>query len=367
MSLFIGVMSGTSMDAVDTTLVEFGDHHPRQIATASTAWPATLRERLNSAAMGSPLTATQLAILDADTGAFIAGAIDNLLQSNGIDPTTIEAIGCHGQTIAHAPEHEPGATLQLGDANLITERTGITTVNDFRRRDMAAGGEGAPLAPVFHEAMLHDPTETRVVLNLGGIANLTLLPKDPQQAAIGLDTGPASCLMDGWCRQQLGQPFDDGGAWAASATADAGLLKALLDDPYFDLPAPKSTGTQHFSPQWLQQRLRGFAGLDPAVVQATLLALTVHTVSDAIERHAAEAKRILVSGGGVNNTHLMDRLGEHLGRPVESTAQYGIPPQSMETMAFAWMAKRTLEGLPGNLASVTGAAGPRILGAIHPA
>ena len=367
MTLFIGVMSGTSMDAVDTALVDFSTEQPRLLANASQTWPPTLRERLNSFAMGSPLDATQLAILDADTGIFIADAINALLTENAVESSTITAIGCHGQTVAHAPENEPGTTLQLGDANLIAERTGITTINDFRRRDMAAGGEGAPLAPAFHQAMLRSTEEHRVVLNLGGIANITLLPKEPSQDAIGLDTGPASCLMDGWCRQQLGKPFDDRGTWAASAQADPALLEVLLDDPYFDLPAPKSTGTQHFSGQWLRQRLTNFGHLDPAVIQATLLQLTTRTIADAVEHHADDAERILVSGGGANNDAMLAQLNEILGRPVESTARYGIEPHAMEIMAFAWMAKRTLDKLPSNLPSVTGASGPRILGAIHPA
>ncbi len=367
MALFIGVMSGTSMDAVDTALVDFGTPRPRLLASGSAAWPDALRERLNSAALGSPLAATEFAILDAETGAFIADAINDTLRRHTIDPGSVSAIGCHGQTIAHAPDRAPATTLQLGDANLIAERTGITVINDFRRRDIAAGGQGAPLAPAFHAAILRTPAETRAVLNLGGIANITLLPKDPIRTVLGLDTGPASCLMDGWCRQQRGLPFDDGGTWAASAEPDAELLSALLDDPYFDLPPPKSTGTQYFSSQWLRQRLHGFTALTPDVVQATLLELTARSIIDALSRHAPDVERILVSGGGVHNLALIERLSALGQRPVESTARHGIPPQAMECMAFAWMAQRTLNGLPANLPAVTGAAGERILGAIHPA
>lgn len=367
MALYIGVMSGTSMDGVDAALVEIGDHSPNLIASSRSSWPPTLRERLHSVAAGSPLDATALAVLDAQAGACFAEAVQNLLRESTTDASQVAAIGCHGQTVAHAPGGPLPATLQLGDANVIAERTGITTINDFRRRDMAAGGQGAPLAPAFHEAVLRVPDEDRVVLNLGGIANVTILPGDTRLAPLGFDTGPANCLMDAWTRQQLGKPFDEDGAWAASATPDTGLLAALLDDPYFREAPPKSTGTQYFSLPWLRTRLADFGTLAPAQVQATLAALTTQTIAEAVATHARSASRLLVCGGGVRNGFLMGQLAERLGIPVESTLGYGIDPGWMEAMAFAWLAHATLEGRPGNLPSVTGAAGQRILGAIHPA
>ncbi len=354
------------MDAVDCALVDFADNTPRLIASARTPWPELLRERLLQLAGGAPLDATQFALLDTETGEFFADAIKQILEKECIGADQLGGIGCHGQTVAHSPDTAPRTTLQLGDANVIAERTGVTTINDFRRRDMAAGGQGAPLAPAFHAAFLHNPLENRIVLNLGGIANVSVLPADRVQTAFGFDTGPANCLMDAWAREHIGKDFDTDGNWAASGQADPRLLADLLDEPYFVRPPPKSTGTQHFSSAWLQTRLNSTQGLPAAQVQATLLALTCQTVTDAIQRHAPDTGRVLVCGGGVHNTTLMQRLQQLSGLPVESTATYGIDPDWMEAMAFAWLAQRTLSGEPGNLPTVTGAAGPRILGAIHP-
>ena len=367
MGLYIGVMSGTSMDAVDCALVDSSGTSPQLVGCLSVPWPPSLRERLQTVAAESPITATAFGRLDTAVGQFAAEAILALLKRTGLSPADITAVGSHGQTVAHAPDGDEPTSVQLGDANVIAERTGITTVSDFRRRDIAAGGQGAPLAPAFHDAVLRSPEEDRVVLNLGGIANITVLPADPEASVIGFDTGPANCLMDLWARQHLGQTFDEGGQWAASANPDTALLGRLLDDPYFRIPPPKSTGTQHFSRQWLQQHLRAFGSPRPEAVQATLLALTVSTVTDAIDRHANDCKRVLVCGGGAHNVVLMTRLKARLQRPVESTADFGIDPQWMEPMAFAWMAEEALEGRVGNLYTVTGASGPRILGTAHPA
>ena len=355
------------MDAVDCVLVDFSDGTPQLIASVRASWPTTLRQRLLAVAGGEPLDATQFALLDTQTGEFFADAINRLLQKEHSEPGQLDAIGCHGQTVAHSPETTPGTTLQLGDANVIAERTGVTTINDFRRRDMAAGGQGAPLAPAFHEAFLRSADEDRVVLNLGGIANISVLPADPAQTAFGFDTGPANCLLDAWAREHIDRDFDFDGNWAASEQPDSGLLSKLLNDPYFNLAPPKSTGTQYFSTSWLQAELKTTKGLSAARVQATLMALTCQTVVDAIQRHAPQTERVLVCGGGVHNTALMQRLQGQSGLPVESTAEYGIDPDWMEAMAFAWLAQRTLSGEPGNLPAVTGAQGPRILGAIHPA
>lgn len=367
MQNLIGVMSGTSMDAVDVALVAFSSARPKLTAISRTSWPPVLRERLQAVAAGEPIDATAFAMLDAEVGNFLADAVNGLLRAHDLDPGQITGIGCHGQTVAHAPDALPPTTLQLGDANLVAERTGITTVNDFRRRDMAAGGQGAPLAPAFHEAMLRDPGEDRAVLNLGGIANVTVLPADEQAPAFGFDTGPANCLMDTWIRQQLSKPHDEGGAWAASASPDPDLLAGMLEDPFFELQPPKSTGTQYFSASWLNRQLSGAISLPANRVQATLMALSCQTVADAVHRYAPGAARVLVCGGGVHNTALMRLLADTLGLPVESTENFGIAPDWMEAMAFAWLAWRTLSRQPGNLPAVTGAAGPRILGAIHPA
>jgi len=367
MGLFIGVMSGTSMDAIDCALVDFTGHPPQLLAQLSQPWPPALRERLQSAAAGSPMGATAFGQLDTAVGQCIADAVKRLCHSAGKDAGTITAIGSHGQTVAHAPGGSEPTSVQLGDAHVIAERTGITTVSDFRRRDIAAGGQGAPLAPGFHNAVLRSRDEDRVVLNLGGIANITLLPADPDQRVVGFDTGPANCLMDLWARQHLGKPYDDGGRWAASAAPDPALLDRLLDDPYFARPAPKSTGTQHFSRQWLQRRLGDGYGARPDVVQATLLALTTTTVARAIGQHAPECGRVLVCGGGAANPALMTGLQERLGRPVQTTADFGIAAQWMEPMAFAWLAAQALAGLSGTVDQLTGAGAPRVLGVVHPA
>ena len=365
--MFVGVMSGTSMDAVDIAVVDLDGPAPRLIATSSANWPAPLLERLQRCAANHPLSATGFATLDADVGAFIGSAINTLIDRQSIAKARIRAIGCHGQTVAHAPGDSPAVTLQIGDANVIAERTGIATVSDFRRRDMAAGGQGAPLAPAFHAAMLRADSEFRAILNLGGIANITLLPATTEDRVIGLDTGPANCLMDYWISRHLGTSFDDKGAWAASGTTSQPLLRAMLADDYFAMAAPKSTGTQYFSPEWLGRNLEGFADLRPVDVQATLLALTSDSVAAAIRRHGPDADRVLVCGGGVHNVALMQRLASTLGLPVESTLDYGIDPDWMEAIAFAWLAERALSNAPGNLPDVTGARGERILGAIHPA
>lgn len=367
MALAIGLMSGTSIDAVDAVLVDFAADTPVLVASHSRPWPAPLSARLRSVARGDAVSADDLAILDTETGLFFADVTAELIERAGQRACDIEVIGCHGQTVAHLPDALPPTTLQLGDASVIAERTGIATVNDFRHRDMAAGGQGAPLAPAFHAAVLGAPSEDRVILNLGGIANITVLPRQAGALPIGFDTGPANCLSDSWTHRHCGMPFDEGGRWAAAATPDKTLLDEMLADPYFGRPPPKSTGTQYFSSAWLDARCTATGVVDPGTVQATLPHLTVASVARAISAWGGRPARVLVCGGGVNNGHLMQLLNEALAVPVESTAAYGIPPQAMEGMAFAWLARQALHGRAGNLPSITGARGPRILGAIHPA
>lgn len=365
-SLFVGIMSGTSMDAIDVALVQFDARRPRLVAAAERPWPADLVAELRDLAAGAALGPNRFAQLEVLVAEQFARAVNDLLRDAGIDSGAVAAIGCHGQTVAHLPEATPPATLQLGDANTLAERTGITTVNDFRRRDLAAGGQGAPLAPAFHAAYLASADEDRAVLNLGGIANLTLLPADARRAPVGFDTGPASCLLDVWHRRHRGGAFDRDGEWAAGSPPSAALLDQLMADPYLATEPPKSTGTQYFSAEWLDRQLTGFTGLDPGAVQATLLEFTAHSIAKAVERWLPSAQRLLVCGGGAHNPRLMQRLEAHTRMPVESTEDYGIPPDWMEAMAFAWLAARVLDGQSGNLPSVTGARGPRLLGAIHP-
>lgn len=362
---YLGLISGTSADAVDAALVTFEDR-PQVIHAEAFALPGELRGGL----LGEHrrFTPAQLLQLDAALGEAFAEAALAVLAHAGVDASAVAAIGSHGQTLWHSAEGTLPGTLQIADPSRIAERTGITTVADFRRRDMAAGGQGAPLAPAFHAAWLRSPAENRGVLNLGGIANLTVLPADTGTPVLGFDTGPASTLMDAWCQRHLGRPYDEEGRWAAGGSCQAALLERLLQEPYFKQPPPKSTGPEQFNLGWLHRRGGELIEqLDAADVQATLLELTAITAADAI-RHAAPAiARVLICGGGVHNTTLMRRLTGLLpGVVVESSAVHGLDPDYVEAATFAWLAQQTLTGRPGNLPSVTGARGPRILGAIYP-
>jgi anhydro-N-acetylmuramic acid kinase len=273
-------------------------------------------------------------------------------------------MGSHGQTLRHRPHGPHGFTLQLGDPNRIAETTGVTTIADFRRRDLAAGGHAAPLLPALHAALLSSADENRAVLNLGGIANLTLLPAGGGDVR-GFDTGPANGLMDAWSLRHTGQHYDRGGAFAASGRVDTALLTRLLDDPWFALPPPKSTGRDHFHLDWVDARRVGDESA--ADVQATLLALSARSIADALRATQPDTARVIACGGGVHNPALLSALAEALpGAIVESTAAHGIDPDLVEALGFAWLARQTLLGRAGNLPSVTGAAGPRVLGAIHP-
>lgn len=364
--LYLGLMSGTSADGIDAALAQFPvDGGCRFVEGLTLPWDPLLRERLVSLGQGGELASLdELGDVDARIGLAFAAAAVALLQHSGVDAAQVRAIGSHGQTVRHRPSASPAFTLQLGDANRIAEHTGITTVADFRRRDVAAGGQGAPLMPAFHLAMLGTADEDRAVLNLGGIANLTLIPREG--TLLGFDTGPANALLDAWCERHTGRTYDADGAFAASGVVDAGLLARWRDDPWFALPPPKSTGREQFHLAWVQQQI-GDGQHVAADVQATLLELTAVTVADALLRTLPGARRVLVCGGGVRNGHLMQRLAARLpGVVVESSARHGLDPDYLEALGFAWLAQRTLDGLAGNLPSVTGAAGPRILGAIHP-
>ena len=364
--VYLGLMSGTSADGIDAALAQFPvDGGCRFVDGLTLPWDPLLRERLVALGQGGELASLdELGDVDARIGLAFAAAAVALLQHSGVDAAQVRAIGSHGQTVRHRPSASPAFTLQLGDANRIAEHTGITTVADFRRRDVAAGGQGAPLMPAFHLAMLGTADEDRAVLNLGGIANLTLIPREG--TLLGFDTGPANALLDAWCERHTGRPYDADGAFAASGVVDAGLLARWRDDPWFALPPPKSTGREQFHLAWVQQQI-GDGQHVAADVQATLLELTAVTVADALLRTLPGARRVLVCGGGVRNGHLMQRLAARLpGVVVESSARHGLDPDYLEALGFAWLAQRTLDGLAGNLPSVTGAAGPRILGAIHP-
>lgn len=364
---FIGLMSGTSMDGIDAALVKFSDTGIHLEATHQHSWPAPLEQHLRALARSPHVSLHSFGQADSACGEQFAMATLSLLQKAGLTSDQIEAIGSHGQTLHHSPDSSPAFTIQIGDPNRIAQLTGITTVADFRRRDMAAGGQGAPLVPAFHQAIFQQQENTRVILNIGGISNITLLPGH-QQPVIGFDTGPGNCLLDYWVNKHSGQSYDQDGAWAASGSLHQPLLDALLEDVYFSQPPPKSTGTEYFSPHWLESRLNNCSPIPAIDVQATLLALTAHSIGDMIKQHAADCESVLVCGGGAHNSCLMRLLDEQLpGVSVASTNIAGMDPDWVEAQAFAWLARETLANRPGNLPSATGASQPVILGGIYPA
>ncbi|HUA79723.1 MAG TPA: anhydro-N-acetylmuramic acid kinase [Dyella sp.] len=365
-ALYIGLISGTSADGIDAALVRFEQDKPQLVHAVTHAWPEALRTQILRVAQDEEkLDLDAYGRLDTAIGQTFADAVDALLAQSGATAAAVRAVGSHGQTIRHRPFGEYPFTLQIGNASVIAERSGIHVVADFRSADVAAGGQGAPLLPAVHAMLLRAGGHTRVVLNLGGIANITVLSANGQ--VFGFDTGPANGLMDAWCFRHRGEAFDRDGAFAASGRVDDTLLAALLSDAYFALPPPKSTGREHFHLGWLDARLR-CASLSPADVQATLLELTARSIADAIDTHASDAVDVLLCGGGVHNALLVRRLQELLHtRTLRSTADYGVDPDYLEATAFAWLARQRLLGLPGNLPAVTGARGFRVLGAIYPA
>lgn len=379
--VYLGLISGTSADGIDVALVEFAPptalasasllpagsaHHSCSLLLGRTvAWEPELRTRLIALGQDfAPVSIDELGGLDVRVGEAFAAAALQVLHEAGIASTRVRALGSHGQTLRHRPGEAHPFTWQLGDAHVIAERTGITTIADFRRRDMAAGGQGAPLVPAFHAALLRANGEDRAVLNLGGIANLTLLPAHGDVR--GFDTGPANALMDVWCERETGAGFDADGAFAARGQVDDELLARLLAEPWFALPPPKSTGREQFHLEWLRAQLRG--NERPEDVQASLLEVSARTVAAALQATQSQTTRLLVCGGGVHNPRLLQRIEALLpGCVLESTAAHGLDPDFVEAMAFAWLARETLAGRPGNLPAVTGAYGLRVLGSIYPA
>jgi anhydro-N-acetylmuramic acid kinase len=367
---FIGLMSGTSLDGVDGVLAAFDDEGTLSVrAHAYRPFPADLRSHLlalNTSGVDelhrTGLAANALARL-------YHAVVSELLVSAEVPASAVRAIGSHGQTVRHRPGLEDGLgyTWQIDNPALLAELSGIDVIADFRRRDIAAGGQGAPLVPAFHHALFARADQTGAVLNLGGISNLTVLRAN--QPTRGFDCGPANVLMDHWHQRHRGAAYDAGGAWAASGQIDAPLLALLLDEPFFTQPPPKSTGRDLFNPAWLDDHLKRFARpLPPQDVQATLSELTARSCADQVLAHAADAKELLVCGGGAFNAHLMARLAQLLpGMRVATTDTRGLPAQHVEAAAFAWLAHRHVHRLPGNLPTVTGAAGPRVLGALYPA
>ncbi len=355
-------MSGTSLDGVDAALVDFSGDRPRLQASHYQPYPDALKEALlelhepaHDELHRSQLIANRLA-------QEYAAATNALLAKAGIGAGAVRAVGCHGQTVRHRPEL--GYTIQLGNSSLLAELSGITVVGDFRSRDIAAGGQGAPLVPAFHDQALRDPTVHRVIVNIGGISNLTSLP--PGAATTGFDCGPGNLLMDAWIMRHQGKPYDQDGRWAASGRVLPGLLQALLAEPFFAAAPPKSSGRDLFNLAWLEEHLRGKEA--PADVQATLAALTVHAIADSIRRYCPTATEVYLCGGGAHNGALAAGLKQSLPEcRIEATDALGIDADWMEAIAFAWLARQAVNSQPANLPAVTGARHPCVLGAIYPA
>ncbi len=358
--LYVGLMSGTSLDGVDAVLVDLGNDKPKLLSQVFIRFSDGLRKELLALHSASPdeLHLTQLA--SNQLTQIYATAVSKLLSQAHVSNGEIVAIGCHGQTIRHKPEF--GYTLQIGNASLLAELTGISVVSDFRSRDIAAGGQGAPLVPAFHDKIFRDSHIHRVIVNIGGISNLTNLP--PNASTSGFDCGPGNMLMDAWCSLHQNTNFDANGAWAASGKILPDLLMQFLDEPFFSAPPPKSCGRDLFNLKWLQEKQGGNERHED--IQASLLELTCQSIAQAIQQYCAGATEVYVCGGGAHNGVLLARLATLLSdRHIQTTEALDMSSDYLEAIAFAWLAQQTIHGIPANLPQVTGARHPCILGAIH--
>ena len=362
---YVGLMSGTSADAIDAALVRMAGDGLEIVDYRQESFDADIKQALRGIDSSSSIEAASR--LDGLLGRHFGQAVNALLQANNIAPEQVGAIGSHGQTILHLPEADPPQTLQIGDPNRIVGLTGITTVADFRRADLIAGGQGAPLAPAFHAWKFRADGHNRVVLNIGGIANITILPAAPDAEVRGFDTGPGNGLMDAWTQKHQHHDYDDQGRWAAEGSIHTSLLKLLLSDPYFSALPPKSTGKDDFNLDWLAGHIeKANINCAPGDLQATLLELTAVSISEAISVHAPATQEVLTCGGGVHNTTLMQRLQSLLSDiTLTTTDAYGVHPDAVEAVTFAWLAHQRLRNIPANLPSVTGANKSVVLGAIY--
>jgi len=367
---YLGLMSGTSADAIDAAILEIpaSGLNYRLIGSHQEPLPPELRAAIHRFAVPASDELEHMGTLSVRLGRYFARAALAVLARNKIAPSEIRAIGSHGQTIRHKPGGTEPYTVQIGEPAIIVEETGITTVAQFRARDLAAGGEGAPLVPAFHRAVFQSSVATRAIVNIGGIANVTFLPKDANARVTGFDTGPGNVLLDQWMNKHLDRPFDRNGDWARTGLADPKLLTELLGDPYFLRRPPKSTGREYFNLEWLTAALGSRSSTAPEHVQATLVQLTVESIAAALTQHEARPDEIFLCGGGANNSFLAETLAARLVPvPVRKTDTLGFPAQWVEAAAFAWLAHQTLEGLAGNIPSVTGARRAVVLGAIYKA
>ncbi len=360
--LAIGIMSGTSLDGADALLADFSPRVPRTLATATVPFSADLREQLLRLSEPGSDDLDLAGECSIELATAYTETVAIVLRESGLSARDVDAIGCHGQTVRHRPER--GFTTQLNDPALLAERTGIDVVADFRRRDIAAGGQGAPLAPAFHDAVFRHDSLHRVIANIGGISNATSVR--PGKAVSGFDCGPGNVLMDSWIRAHRGVPFDKDGLWASQGNVDEALLKVFLAEPFLGMPPPKSTGRELFNERWLRERLS--AGHAPADVQATLLEFTARSIADAIDQHCGGADEVYLCGGGARNPRLAARIAELMGQcPVRATDVLGVPTGDVEAMAFGWLALKCIRREAIDLSSVTGARHACILGAIYPA
>jgi len=361
-ALYVGLMSGTSLDGADAALIDFSDRFPRILAFATVPFPVALRDRILTLSEPGDDSMELSGIVSIELADLYARAVEGVIAGGGVDRQSIVAIGCHGQTVRHRPDL--GFTIQLNDPARVAELTGIDVVADFRRRDMAAGGQGAPLVPAFHEAVFRNDKTSRAVVNIGGISNVTWLPAS--RKTVGFDCGPGNVLLDGWARRHIGTHYDEDGAWAARGNTDTALLDRLLEEPFLKSPPPKSTGRELFRLEWLERRLS--PSMAPADVQSTLTDFTAHAIMGAIERFCGDTQEIYLAGGGARNSALVSRIKALAkGRPVEPTDVLGVPTSHVESMAFAWLAMKCVRKEPVDLTAATGAKGPRILGAVYPA
>ncbi|GAB5381486.1 MAG: anhydro-N-acetylmuramic acid kinase [Aliiglaciecola sp.] len=365
-NLYIGLMSGTSMDGVDVAIVDFSKIQPTIIAFETFAYPSSLLKLLNRLCSVGENEVVNLGHCDRAVAQCFAHGVSKILANNDISANNIRAIGSHGQTIRHHPDGATGFTLQIGDPNTLAVLTGIDVVADFRRKDIALGGQGAPLTPAFHQAIFRHSHHDRVLLNIGGIGNISYIPQDIEIPVIGYDTGPGNTLMDAWTQKHLGQPYDKNGTWAASGKRDCQLLKSMLNEPYFSMPAPKSTGREMFNLDWVERHIeRMQRTISPESVQATLCMLTCCSIADQI-RQLGEVDQVFVCGGGAKNDFLMECLENELVEvDLSTTDEIGMSADAVEAAAFAWLAYAFINNQPGNLPSVTGASREAVLGGLY--
>ena len=363
--LYLGLMSGTSQDGVDAALVELDPDVHRIRRTSTTPYPESLRRRIEALLATPSVSLEELGGLDVAIAGFFADCVVRLLDESGLEPDRVTAIGHSGHTVFHRPQGPEPFTMQLGDPSTVAARTGIATVGHLRQMDIALGGQGAPLAPAFHQWAFADPDERRVAVNIGGIANISVL--EPGRDLLGFDTGPGNTLLDRWTQRCTGEPYDHDGDWSRTGRVHRRLLDELLADPYFRQSPPKSTGLEHFNFEWLEAALaRSGPHSGDADVQATLTELTAATIAKGIADAGRRPQRVILCGGGARNGALRHRLAARLeGIPVESSALHGIEPEWVEAVLFAWLARARLRGEPGNAPSVTGARQPAPLGGVY--